>query len=211
VSRLRTTKRRVTGRRGTAHHRVHDARAAVAEQLVTTRDKITPGLERARETVTPGFERARDAVEHAREAAAPQLASARQTLVEDVIPRVGASVAAALAASEPMRDEAKRRGTATVAALKGDIEPPAPPKRRRRLGRMLFLTGLSAAAAAAVKTWRDSKNRNQWTTADTYVSTPPATPTVTAPADAAGASPDEALADEARATVTTPRGSPFGA
>jgi len=221
VSRFGTTRRRATGTRGRRHPSAKDARAAVAEHVATARDKVTPGLEHAREALAP-------TVEHVREAAAPQLATAKEKLVEDVLPRVGASVAAALAASEPMREEAKRRGTATVAALKGEVEPPPPPRRRRRVGRragrVLFLTGLSAAVAAAVKAWRDSKQRDQWTSSDMYAPTPatsppstvgsavpppagvtPAAPGATAaPADAAGASPDEALADEARARVTDP-------
>jgi hypothetical protein len=204
---LRTTRRRFVGRRS----RLEQGR------LERARETGAHGLERAREAVTP-------AVEQVREAAAPQLALAKEKIVDEVLPRVGAGVAAALAASEPVREEAKRRGSATVAALKGDLEPPAPPRRKRRLGKFLFLTGIAAAATAAVKAWRNSRNRDEWTSADTYASTtgmPPrtttgagtttadsagSTPTGTmaAPADAAAASPDEALADEARATVTSP-------
>src|SRR5687768_3316328 len=117
---LRTTRRRFVGRRG----RLEQGR------LERARETGAHGLERAREAVTP-------AVEQVREAAAPPLALAKEKIVDEVLPRVGASVAAALAASEPVREEAKRRGSATVAALKGDLEPPAPPRRKRRLGKFL--------------------------------------------------------------------------
>jgi hypothetical protein len=110
-------------------------------------------------------------------------------------------VAAASAASEPYRDEARKRGVATVAAMKGELEPP---KKSHKLRNLLVLLGLAGLAAFAYKKFAGSEGDSAWKSS--YEPTP--APPPTAPSrptavpdpetdDAAAAAPDEALADAA--------------
>ena len=170
----------------------------------------------------------------AREWATPRVESTRaaaQAKVDDLVPRIATAVGAALLAAEPVRDEVLKRGTAAIAALKGEV---APPKRRRRPGRKLFvLLAVLAGAAAGWKAWAgkssDDEWQNQWastpsTTSSTSTATaggttyssaiggtPASSEPIVEPAhDAAAGSPDELLADagdttfDADRTVTTP-------
>jgi hypothetical protein len=159
------------------------------------------------------------AQESARASAAPVVATAKEKWSDDIVPRVTASVLAAREAAEPVREEAVRRGAATIAALKGDLEPP-PPKRRRRIGKVLLWAGLAGIAASAIRAWRRTQSEGEgWVSAESFA---PGTsssmapdsggaepssygmPTgpAEAPADTAGATPDEMLADEATAEAT---------
>jgi hypothetical protein len=162
-------------------------------------------------------------VEAARDWAGPRVEPAVAKVKEDVLPKVAGAVAAALAASEPAREEARSRGTAAVAALRGQLEPPKPKKHRLR--KLFLLAGVVGAAVAGWKAWVGS-TRNEpepwaspvgtsdWTSGSSASTTPaPAATEAAAGAataaglsatgaggapttdDAAGASPDEALAD----------------
>jgi hypothetical protein len=162
----------------------------VVPHLVTARDAVGPALGHAREAVAPVLGQARDA-------AAPHLAVARDKAVvpvlhaikEDVLPRVTAGVSAGMAASEPVRTEAMRRGTASIAALRGQIEPPKQHKGRRRMGKVMIVVAIGAAASAAWKAWKLPHGSDDWVHTDT--STSGTIPTTTNPADA--------LAEELRA------------
>ena len=113
-------------------------------------------------------------------------------------------MATALAASEPARTEAATRGSAALAALKGEVAPPK--QKKHRVRKVFLLATVLGAAYAGWKAWlaRSNDPVDAWTT--------PATPAVPAAApvgnvtavsstpttdDPAGASPDEALADAA--------------
>src|SRR4051794_13093471 len=99
--------------------RVAGARESAAEYA----DKVTPRMESAREAVTPRLEQAKGTVtpylDSAKGAVTPKLGSAK----EKVLPKVAGVATAALAATEPVREEAAHRGSATVAALKGELKP----------------------------------------------------------------------------------------
>jgi hypothetical protein len=168
--------------------------------------KMSPYAESTRDWAAPK-------VEAAREWAAPHVEAGAARVKDDVLPRVAGAVTAALAASEPAREEAMSRGTAAIAALRGEVEAPKPKKRRLR--KLFLLAGVVGAAVAGWKAWVGQTNRQPepWATPIGTASsagagtggtagsgaTSGSARTAAAPVtdDAAGASPDEALADKA--------------
>ncbi len=107
--------------------------------------------------VGPYAEGARKAVRHqaseAREWVEPRLEQAAETVQEavqkDVAPRLSSALTSAAERTAPTREEARERGGAALAALKG--EPPAPTKRRRwPLAMLFFLLGGIVGVAAGV-------------------------------------------------------------
>jgi hypothetical protein len=163
-------------------------------------------------------------VEAAREWAAPHVEAGTTRVKEDVLPRVASAVTAALVASEPAREEAKTRGTAAIAALKGEIEAPKP--KRHRVRKLFLLATVVGAAVAGWKAWVGQTNRQPepWATpigtassagtgtggtagsstgtgtggtAGSSTGTGMRAAATPVTDDAAGASPDEALADQA--------------
>jgi hypothetical protein len=179
--------------------------------------KISPVASDARESAARYAESTRDwaapKVEAARDWAAPHVEAGATRVKDDVLPRVAGAVSAALAASEPAREEAKTRGSAALAALKGEIEAPKPKKHRLR--KLFLLAGVVGAAVAGWKAWVGQTNRQPepWATpigtasrsgtgtggsagsstgtASIHTAAAPVTD------DVGGASPDEALADQA--------------
>lgn len=180
-------------------------------------EKVGPVASDARESAMRYAESTRDwaapKVEAAREWAAPHVEPVATRVKEDVLPRVAEAVTAALAASEPAREEAKSRGSAAIAALRGEVEAPKPKKHRLR--KLFLLAGVVGAAVAGWKAWVGQQNRQPepWATPIGTASSagvgsggtagartsPLGATTGIAPVtdDAAGASPDEALADAA--------------
>lgn len=160
--------------------------------------KVAPVASDARESAARYAESTRDwaapKVEAAREWAAPHVEAGAARVKDDVLPRVAGAVTAALAASEPAREEAKTRGTAAIAALRGEVEAPKPKKHRVR--KLFLLAGVVGAAVAGWKAWVGQTNRQPepWATPIGTASSAGAAPVTD---DAAGASPDEALADKA--------------
>jgi hypothetical protein len=151
-------------------------------------------------------------VEAAREWAVPHVEAGATRVKDDVLPRVAGAVTAALAASEPAREEAKTRGSAAFAALKGEIEAPKP--KRHRMRKLVLLAGVIGAAVAGWKAWVGQTNRQPepWATpigtassagagtsgtAGSTTGTGMRTAATPVADDKAGASPDEALADKA--------------
>ncbi|MDX6279914.1 MAG: hypothetical protein QOH03_985, partial [Kribbellaceae bacterium] len=105
--------------------------AAVAHAAV---EKAGPVIDDALSKVGP-------ATEHAAE-------RARERFNDDVLPKVTAALATLAAAAEPVIEESSRRGKATKAALKGEIEVP---KKSHKLRKVVLFLGFGALAAAAVK------------------------------------------------------------
>jgi hypothetical protein len=173
-----------------------DARDAAVRYADATRDWAAPKVETAVDWAAPKVGTARDW-------AAPKVEPAVDKVRSDLLPAVAGAVATALAASEPARTEAATRGSAALAALKGEVDPPT--KSKHRVRKVFLLATVLGAAYAGWKAWlaRSNDPVDAWTT--------PATPAVPAGApvgnvtavsstptdDAAGASPDEALADAA--------------
>jgi len=122
-----------------------------------------------------------------------------------VLPAVASAVVSALAASEPARNEAATRGTAALAALKGEVGPPR--RSKHRIRKLFLLTAVLGGAYAGWKAWvaRNMDPVDAWTTAPAPSARPQAPVGSVTPVsaggittdDPAGASPDEALADAA--------------
>lgn len=170
-------------------------------------NKVTPVAAEARDTAVRYAETTREwaapKVEAAKDWAAPRVEPAVDKLKSDVVPAVAGAVTAALAATEPARHEAATRGSAALAALKGEVEPPQPKKHRVR--KLFLLATVLGAAYAGWKAWAAKSTANPadaWATPSTTtygtsgVTPMPATERP-ATDDAAGAGPDEALADAA--------------
>jgi hypothetical protein len=174
--------------------------------MARSKNRVQDIAEQAKDLVTPVIEDARERVIPAAESAAEQ---AKATFHDTVLPQAAALVAAAEAASEPYRAEAKRRGAATLAAAKGEIEVPKETHRFRNLVLLLVLGGV----VFAVVRYFTKDDSAGWesdypATGPTPVPDEPVAATTGvaaagAPAaeeadeadDAAAAGPDEALAD----------------
>jgi hypothetical protein len=164
--------------------------------------KVSPVASDARDSAVRYAESTRDwaapKVEAAKEWATPRVEQGAARVKDDVLPRVAGAVTAALAASEPAREEAMSRGSAAIAALRGEVEAPKPKKHRVR--KLFLLAGVVGAAVAGWKAWAGSANSKPDPWATPIGAGSSGTPRATmAPVtdDAAGASPDEALADKA--------------
>jgi hypothetical protein len=150
--------------------------ATVADQL---RERVFPAVGQATESAK---EWARPRVEHGIEVAAPKLESAvsglapkvdtaRDKIVDDLIPRIAEAISAWAVASAAARDEAISRSQGAAAVISGDAVA-APKGRKRRV--LLVLGVLSAAGAAAMAVMKKSAPKDDpWTTplADPYVAT----------------------------------------
>jgi vacuolar-type H+-ATPase subunit H len=217
-------------------------------------DRLTPHVENAREMAAPVIADAKVKAADARLKAAPYVAEARERtspyvndardratpVVEgvrtkfntEVIPVITAALAAASEASEEARTEAKKRGSATAAALKGEVEPPK--RSSHKLRNLLLLLGLGSIVAFVAKQMSDREASTAWQssytptppasgTAATGAAPTPAAPTATGPGlddtpmgtaaatstqthDEGAAAPDEAAADAAETPhrATTP-------
>ena len=156
-----------------------------------TKDWAAPKVETAREWAAPKAEAAKDW-------AAPRVEPAVDKVKSDVLPAVAGAVTAALAATEPVRSEAATRGSAALAALKGEVAPPK--QKKHRLRKLFLLVSVVGAAYAGWKAWskqQDTDPTSPWATPSPSTATSMSTVTPVRPTtdDPAGAGPDEALAD----------------
>ena len=102
-----------------------DARDAAVRYADATRDWAAPKVETAVDWAAPKVDTAKDW-------AAPKVEPAVDKVKSDVLPAVAGAVTTALAATEPARAEAANRGSAALAALKGEVDPPKAKKHRVR-------------------------------------------------------------------------------
>src|ERR1035437_885571 len=141
--------------------------AAVADQL---RERVGPAVGQATESA---MEWARPRVEHGIEVAAPRLESAvnglgprvdtaRDKIVDELIPRLAEAISIWAAASAAAKDEAVSRGQGAAAVISGDAV--ASPKGRKK--RILLILGLVGAAGAAAMTLmrKSAPKDDPWTT-----------------------------------------------
>jgi hypothetical protein len=151
--------------------------AAVADQL---RERVGPAVGQATESA---MEWARPRVEHGIEVAAPRLESAvnglgprvdtaRDKIVDELIPRIAEAISIWAAASAAAKNEAVSRGQGAAAVISGDAV--ASPKGRKK--RILLILGLVGAAGAAAMTLmrKSAPKDDPWTTplADPYGAAP---------------------------------------
>lgn len=172
--------------------------------------KAAPVAAEARDTAARYAGQTRDwaapRVEAAKDWAAPRVEPAVEKVQKDVMPAVAGAVTAALAASEPARQEAAARGSAALAALKGEVQAPKPKKHRVR--KLFLLATVLGAAYAGWKAWAaksSSDPAQAWSSSSSSYGAGSSGSGVTSMAaasrpatdDTAGAGPDEALADAA--------------
>jgi len=160
--------------------------ATVADQL---RERVAPAVGQAAESAIewgqPRVEAARDwarpHVEHGIEVAAPRLESAvsglaprvdtaRDKIVDELLPRIAETIAVWAAASTAAKDEAVSRSQGAAAVMSGDaVASPRGKKRRRVLMALGLLTATAAGAMAFMK--KSAPKDDPWTTplADPYV------------------------------------------
>jgi hypothetical protein len=158
--RVETAKDRVRPLAESASQKVGPVAGQVRDHLApavgTAREKVSPYAEKAVErgaTIAsaavgkagPVLDEALSKVGPATEHAAEK---ARERLNDDLLPKVTAALAALAAAAEPVVEETSRRGKATKAALKGEIDAP---KKSHKLRKAVLFLGFGALAAAAVK------------------------------------------------------------
>jgi Family of unknown function (DUF5324) len=137
--------------RGRAQVAAQEAVETLGPRIDGAREALTPRIDAAKEAFAPRIEVAGErlvqAADRAGEWAAPRLESAREqtmsTVREQVAPRVAKALASAVSTTAPARDEAKQRGEAALAALRGEL-----PARNRRWPRALLLLTTGAAAGA---------------------------------------------------------------
>jgi hypothetical protein len=98
-------------------------------------------VEKAGPVIDDALSKVGPATEHAAE-------KARERFNDDLLPKVTAALATLAAAAEPVIEESSRRGKATAAALKGEIDIP---KKSHKLRKVVLFLGFGALAAAAVK------------------------------------------------------------
>lgn len=215
---------------------VSDARDKAAAAVHDARERAAAAAEDARKSAAEAAEDARGragvaataAAHGARERATEAADEARSRFKKEVVPAVSAAAATAAAKSEPIRAEAKRRGLATSAALKGELDPP---KKGGKLKKLLLVGGVVGLGALVLKKLTEDKSGG-WQ--ESYTPAPPPPAPAPAPAkvagdplsdasfgdkaagankppapgadDASGSSPDEAAADavDAPHEVTTP-------
>ncbi|MEV0441958.1 DUF5324 family protein [Streptomyces spectabilis] len=138
----------------------HAAHAAADQARVQYGAHVAPRVVQARGHVPPKLDHA------AHEAAARTRRAARQA-ADFSKPRIEHAVAV----SGPVREEAKGRGAAALAALRGQVSPQEikelarRQERRARTGRTvkrLAVLGLLGAAAVAVWKWWDKQANPDW-------------------------------------------------
>jgi hypothetical protein len=163
--------RKSKGRVEVAKDRVRPLAESASEKfgpaVGQVRDHLGPAVGTAREKVSPYAEKAVERGAHlahqAVEKAGPVLDDAlakvgpatehaaeraRERLNDDLLPKVTAALATLAAAAEPVVEETARRGRATKAALKGEVDVP---KKSHKVRKAVLFLGLGALAAAAVK------------------------------------------------------------
>jgi vacuolar-type H+-ATPase subunit H len=199
-----------------------EAREKAGPVLTEAREKAAPYVKEAREKAAPYVKDARQkagpVIADARGKAAPVVAEAQDWFSSEVLPTLSAALAAVDEATEDVREEARKRGLAATAALKGELEPP---KKSHKLRNLLLMIGLGGLVAAVAKKLSARQPETAWQSSYTPPPAPAApapvdeTPTATAAAaaaaghsgdDEAAAAPGEAAADagEEPHPATTP-------
>jgi hypothetical protein len=148
--------------------------SSVADQL---RERVLPAVgqatgsarEWAKPRVEHGIEVAAPRLESAVNGLAPKVDTARDKIVDDLIPRLAEAISAWAVASAAARDEAVSRGQGAAAVISGDAVATPKGKKKRVLLVLGVLTAASAAAMAVMK--KSAPKDDPWTTpiADPYV------------------------------------------
>ncbi len=142
-------------------HRASDAAPSLDQVVAAAVAAAGPAIQAAKKKAGPAVESARQRAVDAAHDLEPYVDSARDHVKSDVLPRVRDAYAAGYAASQPYRDEASRRGVATVAALKGEIDV----KPQRHVGRnLVILSGFAGLVFVAYKYLTGESSTSGWQT-----------------------------------------------
>ena len=155
-----------------------DAAAAMADQL---RERVGPAVgqatENAREWARPRFEHGVEVAAPRLESAviglAPRVDTARDKIVDELIPRLAEAISVWAAATVAARDEVVTRGQGAASVMSGGSV--ATPKGGRKRRVLLIVGLLGGAAAAAMAVMRKSAPKDDpWMTPleDRYEATP---------------------------------------
>ncbi|MFJ9416813.1 DUF5324 family protein [Streptomyces sp. NPDC101227] len=158
--------------RDAAVHYAHEARTRMGPKVVEAAHQarsqydahLQPRLEHARDALPPKVDAA------ACRAAARTRKAARQT-AEYTAPRLEHAVSTARAAAEPVRDEAVARGSAALAALRGQVTAAEIAKLQKKhhrracagkVAKRLTILGIAVGAAVAAWKWWDKQANPDW-------------------------------------------------
>lgn len=157
-----------------------EAQARVQPLVSQAQDRLTPLVQQAQERVEPyatqarkaGAHKAQDALDaltpklnEALEKVTPTVEAARDKVQSDLIPRLHDALEAA--GGSELVEESTRRGKATVAALKGEIEAPKEKKGAlKTIGTLALIAGLAGAAYVAFKKFFARDDSNTWNSYD---------------------------------------------
>ena len=161
-------------------------------------------LDQASDTVSQYVEQVKPqletAVASAKDKAGPALADAKAKAAP-VIASSAALAAEKVAAGAALAAEKAQQAADTTAAK---AEQVAQPKKKHRFRKLLFVTGIAATAAFVAKKLRSGSESQNWQSSYTPTPAPPARPVT--PDDEGGASPTEAISDQADSPnpVSTP-------
>ncbi|WP_069886646.1 DUF5324 family protein [Streptomyces luteocolor] len=151
-----------------AAHYAHEMRVRLAPKVSQAAEQarvqygahVAPRVEQARTHVPPK-------VDHAAHEAAARTRKAARQAAEYSRPRIEHAVAAA----QPVREEAASRGTAALAALRGQVSPKEIQRlarkherraRAARLAKGLAVVGILTAGAVAAWKWWDKQANPDW-------------------------------------------------
>ncbi|MFF4603834.1 DUF5324 family protein [Streptomyces sp. NPDC001339] len=158
--------------RDTAVHYAHEARSRMAPKVAEAAHQaraqydahLQPRIEHARGALPPK-------VDAAATRAACRTRSAARHAAEYTAPRLEHAVSSARAAAEPVREEALARGSAALAALRGQVTTAEIDKlhkkhcRRAKCGKLakrLAVLGVLAGGAVAAWKWWDKQANPDW-------------------------------------------------
>ena len=141
--------------------RMREQATEVAGDLM---ERLAPHVESAREKAAPliadAREKAAPVLAEARDRATPAFDSAKTKFTAEVLPVVTAAMATAAEATEEARHEARKRGLATAAALKGEVA--VPEKSSHKFRTFLVITGLAGLVAMIAKRFSDREASSAW-------------------------------------------------
>lgn len=149
------------------HSALEDAIAKASEILQDAQKRAKPIVKEARTRSADFASKRLDAwephIQSALEKVTPTVDAAREKVSDDLLPKLQHLLHEA--ADHPVAKEASRRGEATVQALKGELEPAKPKKKRgffRTVGKIAAFTAIAAGAVAAVRHFLTPKD-DGWT------------------------------------------------
>jgi hypothetical protein len=158
-------------------------------------DQVKPQLETA---LTSAKEKAGPALADAKAKAGPALADAKAKASPMIATGVALAAQKAALAAEKAAEVADATATKAEAA--------AAPKKKHRLRKLVLITGIAAGAAFVASKLRGGSESQNWQSSYTPTPAPPAPRRPVTPHDEGGATPAEAIADQAESAhpVTTP-------